>query len=118
EQRRPSPGEHVLTRLAPVRFADGELPEVIDVVRLAAILFAAGQETTARLITTGMRFLCEQPAVADDLRRDPEAVANFVEECLRLDGPIKGSFRLALHDTELAGVRIPAGSMVMAGVGA
>src|SRR5262249_53873844 len=43
---------------------------------------------------------------------------NFVEECLRLDGPIKGSFRLALHDTKLAGVDIPAGSMVMAVIGA
>ena len=107
-----------MSRLASVRFSDGELPEVIDVVRLAAILFAAGQETTARLITTGMRFLCEQPAVADELRRDPDGVANFVEECLRLEGPIKGSFRLALHDTELAGVRIPAGSIAMAVIGA
>jgi cytochrome P450 len=118
EQRRASPGDDVMSRLASVRFPDGELPEVIDVVRLAAILFAAGQETTARLITTAMRFLCEQPTLADELRGDPEAIANFIEECLRLDGPIKGSFRLALHDTKLAGVDIPAGSIAMAVIGA
>ena len=118
EQRRAAPGDDMMSRLASVRFPDGELPEVMDVVRLATILFAAGQETTARLLIAGMRFLCEQPAVADDLRSDPAAIPNFVEECLRLEGPIKGSFRLALHDTQLAGVPIPAGSITMAVIGA
>lgn len=118
EDRRASPGDDVMSRLASVRFPDGELPEVMDVVRLATVLFAAGQETTARLLSAGMRFLCEQPTVADDLRNDPGAIPNFVEECLRLEGPIKGSFRLALRDTSLAGVDIPAGSMLMAVIGA
>jgi cytochrome P450 len=118
EERRASAGDDVMSRLASVRFSDGELPEVMDVVRLATIIFAAGQETTARLLTAGMRVLCEHPAVAEELRRDPEAIPNFVEECLRLEGPIKGSFRLALCDTRLAGVHIPAGSITMAVIGA
>jgi cytochrome P450 len=118
EQRRASSGDDVMSRLASVRFSDGELPEVKDVVRLASIIFAAGQETTARLLSAGMRILCEQPAVAEDLRSDPGAIPNFVEECLRFEGPIKGSFRLALHDTKLAGVDIPAGAITMAVIGA
>jgi cytochrome P450 len=118
EERRAAPREDVLSRLANVRFPDGELPEAMDVVRIAAIVFAAGQETTARLLCAGMRVLAEQPALADELRRNPDAIPNFVEECLRLEGPIKGSFRLALRDTTLAGVAIPAGAMVMAVIGA
>jgi cytochrome P450 len=118
EDRRASPRDDVMSRLATVRFPDGELPEVIDVVRLATVFFAAGQETTARLLLTGMRVLCEQPALADELRDDPTAIPNFVEECLRLEGPIKGSFRLALRDTTVAGVGVPAGSMLMAVLGA
>jgi cytochrome P450 len=118
EERRTTPRDDVLSQLANVRFPDGELPEVMDVVRIAAIVFAAGQETTARLLCAGMRILAEQPALADELRSDPGAIPNFVEECLRLEGPIKGSFRLALRDTQLAGVDIPAGSMVMAVIGA
>ena len=118
EERRASPGDDVMSRLASVRFSDGELPEVMDIVRLASIIFAAGQETTARLLASGMRFLCEQPALAEDLRNDPEVIPNFVEECLRLESPIKGSFRLALRDTALAGVDIPAGSVTMAVIGA
>src|SRR5262249_6784997 len=118
EERRATPRDDVMSRLAAVRFRDGELPEVMDVVRLATILFAAGQETTARLLYAGMRFLCEQPGLAQELRGDPAAIPNFVDECLRLESPIKGSFRLALRDTRLAGVHIPAGSIVMAVIGA
>jgi cytochrome P450 len=118
EERRAAPRDDAMSRLASVRFPEGDLPEVFDLVRLASVLFAAGQETTARLITTGMRFLCEQPALAAELRRDPGGIPNFVEECLRLEGPIKGSFRLALVDTTLGGVPIPAGTIVMAVIGA
>jgi cytochrome P450 len=118
DERRTAPRDDVMSRLASVRFTDGELPEVMDVVRLATILFAAGQETTARLLAAGMRVLCEQPTVAEELRSDPGAIPNFVEECLRLESPIKGSFRLALRDTTLAGVDIPVGSTVMAVIGA
>jgi cytochrome P450 len=118
EERRSSPREDVLTQLSTVRFPDGALPEVADVVRIAVTLFAAGQETTARLIATGMRILAEQPSLADELRADPEVIPNFTEECLRLESPIKGPFRLALRDTRLAGVDIPMGSIVMAMNGA
>src|SRR5215813_3600743 len=74
EERRAAPREDVLSKLANVRFPDGELPAVMDVVRIAAIVFAAGQETTARLLCAAMRTLAEQPALADQLRRDPEAI--------------------------------------------
>jgi len=118
EERRGAPRADVLSQLASVRFPDGELPEVMDVVRLATILFAAGQETTARLLSSGMRILAERPALVEELRGDPGAIPGFVEECLRLESPIKGSFRLALCDTQIEGVDIPAGSMVMAMIGA
>jgi cytochrome P450 len=118
EARRTAPGDDVMSRLASVRFPDGELPDVEDVVRLASILFAAGQETTARLLCAGMRILAEEPTLADGLRADPGGIPNFVEECLRLEGPIKATFRLALQDTKIAGVDVPAGTIVMGLIGA
>jgi cytochrome P450 len=118
EERRSSPGDDAMSRMAAIRFTDGALPEIADVVRIATILFAAGQETTARLLAAGMRILAERPALARELRRDPGSIPNFVEECLRLESPIKGSFRLALNDVMLSGVHIPAGSILMALVGA
>jgi len=118
QDRRAEPRDDVMSRLANVRFPDGELPTVDDVVRLTTILFAAGQETTARLLSTGMRILAEQPALADELRREPGGIPNFIEECLRLEGPIKSTFRMALQDTTIGGVAVPAGTVVMGLVGA
>src|SRR5262249_52047682 len=110
--------DDVMSRLASVRFSDGELPEVMDVVRLATIIFAAGQETTARLLTAAMRILAEQPALAEELRSDPQAVPNFVEESPRLQSPIKGPSRPALCEAPLGGVHTPAGSFVRGVIGA
>jgi cytochrome P450 len=118
EKRRAEGGDDVMSQLARARFPDGELPEIEDVVRLATLLFAAGQETTARLLAAGMRILSEAPAIADELRSDPGGIPSFVEECLRLEGPVKSTFRLALNDTQVAGVDVPAGSIVMGLVGA
>jgi cytochrome P450 len=118
EERRAAKRDDAMSQLASVRFPDGELPEVVDVVRVASIFFAAGQETTARLLAAGMRILAEQPALADELRSEPAGIPGFVEECLRLEGPIKSTFRLALCDVEIGGVEIPAGSIVMGSVGA
>ena len=50
EERRRSPQQDVMTGLATATFPDGTLPPVDDVMRIAANLFAAGQETTARLL--------------------------------------------------------------------
>jgi len=118
ESRRAAPGDDYMSRMAQVRYPDGELPGVAEVVRLAAILFAAGQETTARLITAGMHLLAERPELVDELRGDPRRISNFVEETLRLEGPIKSTFRLALEDTRLGDVDVKAGTIVMGSIGA
>ena len=48
EDRRRTPRHDVMTELATATFPDGTLPGVHDVMLIAANLFAAGQETTAR----------------------------------------------------------------------
>ena len=55
EERRREPRQDVLTGLATATFPDGSMPEVIDVVRVAANLFSAGQETTVRLLGTALQ---------------------------------------------------------------
>jgi cytochrome P450 len=44
------------------------------------------------------------------VRAEAGLMPNFIEESLRLESPIKAFFRMAKADTELAGVKIPAGS--------
>jgi cytochrome P450 len=113
QDRRANPRDDVLTGLALATFPDGSTPEVIDVVRIAANLFAAGQETTVRLFGTAFQYLAERPALQQRLRDEPDLIPNFVEEALRIESPVKGDFRLSRVRTTVGGVEIPPGTTVM-----
>jgi cytochrome P450 len=113
EDRRRVPRDDVMTGLATATFPDGSLPDVIDVVRIAANLFAAGQETTVRLLASSLQVIGERPDLQERLRAERDLVPNFVEESLRYESPVKGDFRLSKVDTNLGGVDIPAGTTLM-----
>jgi cytochrome P450 len=113
EERRREPRRDVMTGMANATFPDGSVPEAIDVARIAANLFAAGQETTVRLFGTALQRIGDDQDLQQRLREHRELVPNFVEECLRIESPVKGDFRLARVTTELGGVKIPAGATVM-----
>jgi len=118
DERRRTPRGDVMTEMALATFPDGSTPEVIDVVRVAANLFSAGQETTVRLLSSALKLLAEDPALQERLRTDPSAIPNFVEEALRFESPIKGDFRLARSATTIGGVDVPAGTTLMVHYGA
>jgi cytochrome P450 family 150 subfamily A5 len=113
EQLRREPRGDVLTGMAQATFPDGSLPEPVDVARIAANLFSAGQETTVRLLSTALRLICDEPGLQRRLRAERALIPRFIEETLRIESPIKGAFRLALKTSTLAGVEIPAGTTVM-----
>ena len=113
DDRRRTPRDDVLTGLATATFPDGSTPEVIDVVRVAANLFAAGQETTVRLLGSALQLLAEDPQLQELLRSERQRIPNFVEETLRMESPIKGDFRLSRVATSVGGVDLPAGTTVM-----
>ncbi len=73
EDRRRTPRDDVLTELAVAKYPDGSTPEVTSVVRTATFLFAAGQETTARLLATSLKYLAESPQLQDELRGERRA---------------------------------------------
>jgi cytochrome P450 family 150 subfamily A5 len=113
EDRRHEPRGDVLTALATTTFPDGTLPQVIDVVRVAANLFAAGQETTVRLLGAALQLIGESPELQQLLRERRDLIPNFVEETLRLEAPVKGDFRLARRPATIGDVAIPAGVTLM-----
>jgi cytochrome P450 len=118
EERRRHPRDDVITKMATATFPDGSTPEVIDVVRVAAILFAGGQGTAARFHTGAVKLLAERPDLQQFLREDRQRIPDFVEEMLRSASPTKISFRMARRSTTLGGVRVPAGSTLMLLLGA
>jgi cytochrome P450 len=113
EDRRRQPRQDVLTDLALATYPDGTTPDVISVVRTSTFLFAAGQETTARLLAAALKHLCENPELQDQLRADRERIPDFLEEVLRVESPVKADFRLTRRTTSIGGVEVTAGTPVM-----
>lgn len=113
EDRRRQPRDDVLTGLALATYPDGTLPDVTNVVRTATFLFAAGQETTARLLAVALKYLAERPELQEELRADKARVPNFIEEALRIESPVKADFRLVKRTTTVGGVEVEAGTALM-----
>ncbi|PZU25924.1 MAG: cytochrome P450, partial [Microbacterium sp.] len=118
EDRRATPRADVMTEMARATFPDGSTPEVIDVVRVAANLFSAGQETTVRLLSSALKILAEDHELQAHLRRNTDRLPNFVEEAPRFESPIKGDFRLARDAATIGGVDIAPGTTLMVHFGA
>jgi cytochrome P450 len=113
EDRRRTPRHDVLTDLALATYPDGSVPDVTAVVRTATFLFAAGQETTARLLASALKQLALHPELQDELRAHRDRIPAFVEETLRTESPVKADFRLARRTTTVGDVEVPAGTPVM-----
>lgn len=112
EDRRANPRQDVLTQMATATYPDGSVPEVDAICRMATFLFAAGQDTTARIMTAGLRIIAEDPEVQASLRADHDRIPNFIEEVLRHQGVVKAAGRVARVTTTVAGVEIKAGTTV------
>jgi len=93
-------------------------PTPVDCARIAAFLFAAGGDTTSRILATSLRILGEDADLQQQLRDDPTRIPNFVEEVLRYEGAVKADHRLTRVSTTIGGVDIPAGSVVAVLLGA
>ena len=117
-ERRAHPRGDVLSGMAAAAFPDGTVPEPIEVARIASNMFTAGQETTVRLIGATLRRIADEPELQARLRANRELIPRFVEEALRIEGPVRGEFRLCLKTTELGGVPIPAGTPILVANGA
>jgi cytochrome P450 len=113
EDRRRVPREDVLTELALAKHEDGSTPDIVDVMNLSTFLFAAGTETTTKLVSSAVRFIGDNPGSEEMLRRDRSKIPAFLEETLRLESPVKSHFRMARTSTTVGGVDVPAGTTVM-----
>lgn len=111
--RRGSSSTDILGDLANATYPDGSQPAIADVVRVASLLFGAGQDTTATLLGNALRILADDAELQQRLRHDASLIPAFIEEVLRFNGPVKSTFRLARKPVTLGGVAIAPGTTVM-----
>lgn len=113
--KRESPGEDLLSALVHTVDEGGDRLTEDELISLAFLLLVAGHETTVNTIGNAVRALFDHPDQLAAVRADPAGLAaGLVEETLRYDGPVATTTpRIALEDTEIGGVRVPRGAIVL-----
>lgn len=76
------------------------------------LLWVAGTTTTRRAIASSVLLLLQNPDARRSVTADPSLIPAFVEESIRLHPPEHMLSRVAADETDLAGVKIPAGGIV------
>jgi cytochrome P450 len=118
EERRSNPSEDIISGLLHARLdneeplTDGELQGV------CAQLVTAGFESTMSAISHAMLFLIDHPELSPAFKEDESKIPDFVEEVLRLESPVQELMRYVAEDTEISGVPLEKGSVVMLRFGA
>jgi cytochrome P450 len=97
---------------------DGDRLSADELRMLVAGLLMAGTDTTRNQLAASVHVLCDHPGQWALLGEHPELAANAVEETMRHSPIAFATLRTAVEDVELAGVMIPAGTLVIANTGA
>jgi cytochrome P450 len=84
-----------------------------EVLNYVALIAAAGNETTTRLIGWAGKVLAEHPDQLAELAEDPGLVPGAIEELLRYESPSPVQARYVTQDVEHHGQKVPAGSVIL-----
>jgi len=80
---------------------------------MTADTFVGGSETTTNALSAGIMLLAQNPDCFTLLKSDPERyLRTFIEEVIRLEGPVQGLQRFTTCDVSFHGVTIPKGSVI------
>jgi cytochrome P450 len=92
---------------------DGSKLSEDELVATCVLLLGAGHETTVGLIGNGTLAFLRNPGEWSRLRDQPELVEGAVEEVFRYDGPVRMTYRVALERTDVDGVTVDAGDVMV-----
>ena len=113
DERRTEPREDMLTDLVNARVDDERPLDEAELLSVAQQMLVAANTTTSHMLSGGILTLIDNPDQFAKVRANPDLIPNMVEELLRLQTPTQGMWRRATEDTELGGVQIPAGTMLI-----
>jgi cytochrome P450 len=118
EERRERPTDDLISALLQAH-GEGEAPLTMhELQNIMHQLITGGFETTPSAIAHGLWLLLRHPEHIPALRDDHGLIRNFVDEVLRIESPVQGLMRTVRKDTVLAGVAMPAGSVLIVRYGA
>lgn len=112
ERRSTNPGEDLISGFIQAE-VNGERLTKSEVLNMAILLLIGGVETTTNLLGITFAHFKTHPEIAKEVWADPSKIPALFEEMLRFDGPVQMLFRHTTCDTEMHGVTIPKGSLVL-----
>jgi cytochrome P450 len=122
EARRRAPGRDLISVIASgqVRDPSGETHSMSDdeVLTFCKLLLPAGANTTYRSLGLLLTLLFRDPAQLERVRQDRSTIPGCIEELLRIEHSTSLVGRLCTRDTELGGMPIPAGTVVLVSLAA
>ena len=112
--RRAVPADDLTTDFIQAKTDDGS-PAMSDSEAMWNVfnVTAAGTDTSGVLIAQAIHLLLSHRDQWEAVRADSALIPNALEEALRVCAPVRGLLRLVTKDVEVAGVAIPANSLVM-----
>jgi cytochrome P450 len=117
EERAASPRGDLLTRLAGAELEGVRLSQD-EILAFFQLLLVAGSETTTNLISNAILCFIDHPTELARVRGDAALLPSAIEEVLRYRTPIQAVFRQTSRKIEVGGRAIPAGTLVLAVIGA
>ena len=111
EKRRSAPTEDIIGDLVSAEI-DGEKLSDEAIFSFLRLLLPAGLETTYRSSGNLLYLLLAHRGQFEAVAADHELIGQAIEEGLRYETPLTTVQRFATEDTEVAGVPIPAGSVI------
>jgi cytochrome P450 len=112
QRRKANPGDDLVSGFIAAE-VDGHQLNMFEVLSLTVLLLIGGVETTTNLLGNTFGELRRRPSVYKRVRADHSLIPPLLEEVLRHNSSVQMVFRHTTRDTELAGVKIPKGSLVI-----
>jgi cytochrome P450 len=117
KERAANPADDLVSAM--VAAQEGDKLSGEELVTMAALLLAAGFETTTGLLSCGLAALLCHPDQAARLRDEPGLAESAVEELLRYDSPVQMLFsRTSAEDMTVGAVPLTAGQRITSLLGA
>ena len=111
EERLVEPRDDLITKLINEE-VNGRKVTREELRSIGFLLFVAGLDTVANMMSFMFHFLAKRPDLQDLLRSDHSKIVPFVDETLRRF-PITNGVRLITTDMEFAGAQFKAGEMIV-----
>jgi cytochrome P450 len=110
--RRASPGKDLTSKLVLAEM-DGDRLVDEEIIGFVGLLLIAGHITTTATLGNSLISFRDAPDAVAEIRADPTLLPPAIEEVLRVRTPFPRLGRITTMDTEVGGVRIPAGQVVL-----